>query len=1256
MKKILLNSAGVLLLLTLCISLFVDNKDTTNLADKELPSSKKMWLKDKGAKPTGYIQYMNEISKGSDSRVSEYKANYRFDALSKAKKQVVSRGNRKTDTGYEAISRGPGNVGGRTRAIVVDPDDASLNTWFAGAAGGGIWKTTDAGGTWANISEDLPNLGTNALAMSASNHDVMYVGTGEVFGGNLSFVRGDGMFKTLDRGATWTHLSSTANASFVSVNGIVIDPASEDIVVVCTNTGVYKTLDGGTTWTETHKSNSSVQDIEVNPNDFSEQYVGIFGDGVYKSTDSGDSWSSSSNGLADVARIELAISTKVTEVIYACTYDGDDNTLVYKSVNSGTDWVQFADAEGDNANFLGEQGWYDNTLAVNPYDENEVFLGGVYVGKYLFDGEITSSEPAFIGVDQENTASFLAFVNFGQTAFGGALALGDGDDASEEFVNVEIRFGPEQSQKAHRFTVPSDGGSNGDGGAGVGDADYTYADYIDVPFEVWDTDNDQQLMVSFRDQQNNGEFNLNPRNDDTDPDLLLAREYVFISNEVYSETASSTIGVSGGGHLAKNMYFFWPIASAADAWQADQLPESVLRLKYGSIQIQSGESTIVSDPRGDFGGNNSNLHADHHHLTLIGMDDDAKTIRIINGNDGGLGLSENGGVTWTQILDGYITTQFYDAAKKPGADEYFGGMQDNGTWQSPFDASASASSNYNEQLGGDGFEVLWHATDPDKLMGSLYNNRISRSLNGGNTWGVAQSGINTSDTESPFITRLASSDSNPDAVFAVSALGVYKTTDFGGNWSLIPIAAADGWTVLSGDPAEPFPLSTLRVDVSNADHNIVWGGSGMDDDQSVFVSTDGGDTFTATVNYDGGSLGSFSGLGTHPTEPNTAYALFGLADGPKILRTKDLGQTWEDITGFGANAESDNGFPNVIVHSILVLPHEPTTIFAGTEIGLFESTDDGASWHLANHGIPNVSIWSMEVRDNQVVFGTFGRGIWTLTIDALLNSQAAIVTGEYLGDQTAKLGLNLPVDFSTLSIYLDDQLVETVSSPRDELVLNSVTDLYSYELAVSPSETLERVVRIVTGIDGNEYTSANINFDADFNPSIISFSVNASDELLLDAKFDITESYDSFDIYLNDEVVETQTDIQIGDLSTSLTVTSPGEYVVKAVGHLGSLSFSSDEQMVVVTVVAGINDLSNQWFDVHPNPVSEILSFKLLPSMEQSGYDLSVFNINGKLISSEARGISSLSNTLDVSSFDNGVYVLRLESADAIRISKFVKK
>jgi hypothetical protein len=193
------------------------------------------------------------------------------------------------------------------------------------------------------------------------------------------------------------------------------------------------------------------------------------------------------------------------------------------------------------------------------------------------------------------------------------------------------------------------------------------------------------------------------------------------------------------------------------------------------------------------------------------------------------------------------------------------------------------------------------------------------------------------------------------------------------------------------------------------------------------VSTDGGNTFTVVNNYAGEDMGVATGIFTDPFDENTAYALFSYANSPKILKTTDLGQTWTDISGFAGRNTSANGFPNVAVYSFLVLPYDQNLMWAGTEIGLVESTDGGQSWHMANNGFPNVAIWDMKIVDQQVVVGTHARGIWSVTIDAIEQQIVApkIVRASYIPSGDIDLIINLRNNFDSVEVINANKVVST---------------------------------------------------------------------------------------------------------------------------------------------------------------------------------------------------------------------------------------
>ncbi len=955
-------------------------------------------------RPDEIAKYHWMIRTRSGSNGPAYAPNYKLEQLKAAQrnKQIFAQARRQA---LNFVERGPGNLPGRTRALVVLPGDPTGNSWIAGAVGGGLWRTTNAGVSWTNLTPDLPNLAVSTLVISASDPSTMYVGTGESFAG-ISGVRGDGILKSIDGGLTWSQLTSTvSNDDFQNVNRIIINPSDPDVVLACTSndpnfssfdSGIFKSTDGGSSWTRVFTGSRRVQQLLASPDNFNVLYAALNNGGVFKSINQGNTWFSSSTGLIPDGRIEIAIAPTNSNRIYASVegnISGSDSDF-YISDDAGANWAIVVEENGgENLDFLGGQGNYDNSIAVHPYHEDMVYVGGVNLFKFIMKAGMGSGEPTVLGVDVGETDSFMDFVSFDSGVFfQSKLAVGDIPD--NEFVSIEWRFGPGLSQMAHRFQVPADAGNNGNGGAGVPDSVYTYEDYVAVPFQVWDIDNNKQLMVSFRDQQRDGVFNLNPRDTDNDPGLLNTREYFYAHAVDYDPNNPELSIMVNGGHEVQQMYFMWPVlADGAAPWDPDNLPDSKLTINYGSVVNRIKETVIISDAFNQLPGSNGKnryfqsfgedntanlgLHPDHHQITVQRVNEFPQTFRIVVTNDGWIffsNTSTNPGENdcdWIFAGNGYNSSQFYGADKKPGAFEFIGGLQDNGTYRSPSGQEANTASAYIRQIGGDGFKVAWHHTDPNKMIGSSQYNGFRRTIDGGATWTIGTTGLeDVGENKAPFISWLANSKKSPNILYAVGQQGVWRSPDFGASWELKPISSGWAFNNLS------------RVVISEADPTIVWAGSGMTSAARIHYSHDSGNNFTAVNNFSGESLGNITNLATHPNQRKTAFALFSFSDGPKILRTMDGGDNWEDISGFGSNAESNNGFPDVPVFSLLVLPHEPSTIWAGTEIGLVESTDNGTTWAIRDDFI-NVSIWDMKAVDDQVVFATHGRGIWSVTLDGL---------------------------------------------------------------------------------------------------------------------------------------------------------------------------------------------------------------------------------------------------------------------------------
>ena len=296
-------------------------------------------------------------------------------------------------------SLGPGNIGGRTRSIVIDPTNP--NTMFAGAVTGGVWKTINAGASWNPTSDLIANLNVSTLAMDPANPGTLYAGTGE----ELPGWPGNGIFKSANGGASWTQLTATANNSFFFyVKRVVVSPSSSQRVYAATNSGVWRSIDGGTNWTQVLTANISggCTDLAIRTD-----ATGMISDYIFAACGLSDQATvyrnTSANGAgswdavvteANMGRTSLAIAPSNQNTIYALSadlsgpYGRGSLHAVFRSTTGGgagswTARVRNTDANKMNTLLLsycdgsGSQGFYDETIAVDPVNENRVWVGGI---------------------------------------------------------------------------------------------------------------------------------------------------------------------------------------------------------------------------------------------------------------------------------------------------------------------------------------------------------------------------------------------------------------------------------------------------------------------------------------------------------------------------------------------------------------------------------------------------------------------------------------------------------------------------------------------------------------------------------------------------------------------------------------------------------------------------------------------------------------------------------------------------------------
>lgn len=383
-KNILYGSSILILLSALLLVIPFGIKESARYSPREVKFNQTYSKNSQGI--AGAVEYYHQRRKNINNGKVEI-----ADML-KAEREVADFGsvNKSSSLGLDWIEMGPNDVGGRTRAILIDKNNPSR--MYAGSVSGGLYISNTGGFSWVAYDDKMNNLAISSICQSA-NGDI-YIGTGENLGvypdGVVSSgTVGRGIFKSTDNGVTFDSLPATVpsdldneSIAWAFVSRLAADPFDNLKIYAATNEGLKMTIDGGAVWTDAI-SNGIFDDVKVGsdgavlatrrrtyqpPVIYAKAYLLKPGESVFTEI------TSALPGVDGAHRLEMAIAPSDPSYMYCCATSGDLHNL-YQSKDGGTTWNIIVPAGGDAV--FSDQGSYDLALAVFPDDKERVIVGGV---------------------------------------------------------------------------------------------------------------------------------------------------------------------------------------------------------------------------------------------------------------------------------------------------------------------------------------------------------------------------------------------------------------------------------------------------------------------------------------------------------------------------------------------------------------------------------------------------------------------------------------------------------------------------------------------------------------------------------------------------------------------------------------------------------------------------------------------------------------------------------------------------------------
>lgn len=666
-----------------------------------------------------------------------------------------------------------------------------------------------------------------------------------------------------------------------------------------------------------------IVDLEFDPNNPSIIYAGFSTGGVFKSFDAGNTWQPIFDEQAVLTVGDIAIDPNNTDVIYVGTGEanGGHNNFpgggVFKSTDAGSTW-----------DFLGLEGTTSiGRIVINPQNSNILYLASV--GSYFAPNP---ERGIYKSTDAGLTWEHSLFIS---DTTGAVDIIIDPNNPDRLMAATWERV--RRPNSSHLFGPSSGIYKTTNGGS-------TWNKITAAPLPNPSLTNVGRIGLAIH------------QNDPNVVYALITDGYNIISLYRSNDFGISWADVDSDNELSGG--------TAGFSWYFGQVrvhptnPDIVYVLDVAFMRSTDGGNTWPIQ----YGyGGPSELHVDHHAMALNPLDPNF----IINGNDGGINISTNGGQTFSQPKN-IPATQFYEIGLDfNNPQKLYGGTQDNGTNRTP-DGSVD---NWENIYGGDGFYVIVDYNDSNIIYAESQNGGLGKSTDGGYSWDYALSGIN--DSEPKNWSTPVVMDPNSSNILYYGTHSLYRTTNGAASWTKISPQLTD-W--VSGRRLGT--ITTIAVAPTNS--NVIYVGT---DDSHVWVSSDNG------INWVDVSAVLperwVTRVVVDPSDENIVYATFnGLRwrePQPHVFRSTNMGADWVDISG---------NLPDAPVNAFAVDNNYPNRIYLGNDVGMYISFDTGQTWEVLGEGLPVLPIGDIKIHptENFLVAGTYGRSMYKIDLNLVTDA------------------------------------------------------------------------------------------------------------------------------------------------------------------------------------------------------------------------------------------------------------------------------